>query len=604
VSFASLVLAIGLAEFGQAADEGYPQAKLLIEPAELAGQKAPKGLVVLDARPEADFQQGRIAAARWVDAPAWAKAFGDGKDAAGWAVRIGKLGIGPKATVVVYDNALSKDAARVWWILRFWGVGDVRLLNGGWKGWNAAGLPVEAAKPQSPAAVEFAATPAAQRQVLKDELLGAVASRRLQIVDARSEKEHCGLDALTNKRAGAIPDAKHLEWSDLLDKETQRFKGPAEIRRLFAAAGIDLKQPTAAHCQSGGRSSVMVFAMELMGAEKVRNYYAGWSEWGNADDTPIVVLKPGSAAPAAGSAGGFTFNERPGEWLDVLYGGRLVARYMYAFDKSSPQRVHETYKPYLHVFDAEGKAPITKGPGGQYTHHRGIFIGWNKLAAKGKSFDTWHMGNAKQVHQKFLVQEAKADRAVLASLVAWNDNDGQPLVEEQRTMELRPLPGGLLDVRFTTRLNSVRGDVQLNGDPEHAGCQFRPANEVVAAETTYVFPKEGAQPTKDLDYPWVGETFTLSGKRYSAVHMNHPANPKGTKYSAYRDYGRFGAFFVADLKAGQPLELKYRFLVFAGEMPEAAAVQKAWDEFAGAGPSPVPKLTISGGKNKAAKPNK
>ena len=316
----------------------------------------------------------------------------------------------------------------------------------------------------------------------------------------------------------------------------------------------------------------------------------------------VVGLGLGTAQAADG---GFALQDKPGECLDVTLGGKTVARYMYAFDKSSPQRLGETYKPYLHVFDAEGKAPITKGPGGQFTHHRGIFVGWNQLATGGKSYDTWHMPNSKQVHQKFLKQDASADQATVTSLVFWNDNDGKPLVEEERTMVFRRLPSGIVAIDLTTRLKPARGDTRLDGDPEHAGVQFRPANEVVAAETTYVFPKEGAQPTKDLDYPWVGETYTLAGKRYSVVDLNHPGNPKATKFSAYRDYGRFGAFFIKDVKADETLELKYRFLVFEGEMPAAAAIQKSWDEFAGAAsPTPTPKLTITGGKNKGAKAKK
>ena len=65
--------------------------------------------------------------------------------------------------------------------------------------------------------------------------------------------------------------------------------GLARDLRLGAdrEAGIDLNRPTASHCQSGGRASVMAFGLELMGAQDVRNYYRGWSEWGNVEDTPV-----------------------------------------------------------------------------------------------------------------------------------------------------------------------------------------------------------------------------------------------------------------------------------------------------------------------------
>jgi thiosulfate/3-mercaptopyruvate sulfurtransferase len=189
--------------------------------------------------------------------------------------------------LVVYDDNQNKDAARIWWILRYWGVEDVRLLNGGWKGWFAARPGFGSGTPVPPTAKTFTATPIADRLATKEELLKSLGSKSVQIVDARSEAEHCGTEKLKNKRAGAIPGAKHLEWIELIDDTNGRFKSAEELEKLFAVAGIALDQPTAAHCQSGGRSAVMAFALELMGAPQVSNYYRSWSEWGNADDTPV-----------------------------------------------------------------------------------------------------------------------------------------------------------------------------------------------------------------------------------------------------------------------------------------------------------------------------
>ena len=123
--------------------------------------------------------------------------------------------------------------------------------------------------------------------------------------------------------------------------------------------------------------------------------------------------------------------------------------------------------------------------------------------------------------------------------------------------------------------------------------QYRPADEIVRNETVYVFPKDHANARNDADYPWVGETYTLNGKRYSVVDLNHPDNPKGTKFSAYRDYGRFGAYVKKEIAAGQSLTLKYRFLIADGSMPAAGLIQNCWDEFAGVkSPTPVPKTTV------------
>jgi thiosulfate/3-mercaptopyruvate sulfurtransferase len=265
----------------------YPRSDLLIEPAALAPPLDAERFVILDSRSREDYQQEHIPEARWVDHGAWSKTFGDGEDVEAWSQRIGELGIDTDAAVVVYDDQAMKNAARIWWILRYWGVEDVRLLNGGWKSWKAQELPVSQARGASVEPVAFTAKPQSSRLATKSQILDRLEGQEWQIVDARSEAEYCGTELLGNQRAGAIPGAKHLEWSELIDPETDRFRPPDELRELFDQANIDLDRPMASHCQSGGRASVMAFGLELMGAEGVRNYYRGWSDWGNAEDTPV-----------------------------------------------------------------------------------------------------------------------------------------------------------------------------------------------------------------------------------------------------------------------------------------------------------------------------
>ena len=274
------------------------------------------------------------------------------------------------------------------------------------------------------------------------------------------------------------------------------------------------------------------------------------------------------------------FEDKTGEHLDVQAGGKTVVRYMYAHDTSTPERHHETYKPYLHVFDAEGKKPITKGAGGKFTHHRGIFIGWNKIGFKGATYDRWHMKGGDIVHQKFLERQVKDGVAVSSSLNHWLVKDGEPILDEIRTMRVREgKDGERAVIDFRSRLEAKYGAVSLKGDPEHAGVHYRPANEVDKKKTVYVFPEEGTDPKKVKDLPWVAESYTVDGKRYSVVHMNHPGNPKGTKHSAYRDYGRFGAFFEKDIAKGEVLDVKYRFLIIDGELPPREVIQKAWEKW-------------------------
>lgn len=275
-----------------AAEETYPQADLLIEPSQLAQPETAKEYVILDARPAQQYEQGHVPAARWVDHATWAKDFAGGTDNAGWSKKIGHLGITADSKVVVYDDSLTKDAARIWWILHYWGVKDVRVLNGGWAGWKSGKHPVETKRVSPPAPAQFEAKADSKRLATKKQLLNSLKDKTVQVVDARSEGEFCGTEKMANKKAGAIPGAKQLEWSDLIDKKSQRFKSPADLKKIFQDSGIDLNRPTATHCQAGGRAAVMAFGLELMGAKDVSNYYYGWSEWGNADDTPVVPGTP------------------------------------------------------------------------------------------------------------------------------------------------------------------------------------------------------------------------------------------------------------------------------------------------------------------------
>jgi thiosulfate/3-mercaptopyruvate sulfurtransferase len=284
----SLAVALLLASISIAAEKAsYPRPRLLVEPARLA--KMADQFVILDVRSPEAYQAENIPGAIRVDHDQWKDAFGDGSDAEGWSKRIGDLGIGADSSVVLYDDSAAKDAARIWWILRYLGVHNARLLNGGWKAWKAEELPVSTEASPDPTPVSFTATPAKRRLVSKDQVLASLLDHRFQIVDARTEGEFCGIDLNKNLRGGAIPGAKHLDQADLFDPETGRFKSPDKLRQLFDEAGIDLNKPAASHCHSGGRASVMAFTLELMGGNDVRNYYPGWSEWGNLIDTPIVV---------------------------------------------------------------------------------------------------------------------------------------------------------------------------------------------------------------------------------------------------------------------------------------------------------------------------
>ena len=228
------------------------------------------------------------------------------------------------------------------------------------------------------------------------------------------------------------------------------------------------------------------------------------------------------------------------------------------------------------------------------------------MTVAGVRLDRWHMVKGDQIHEKFLAQKAGADGASFTSLVRWTgETPDSTAVEDERTMAFLPPPAGASAfVDFTSRVKAVGGETVLQGDAEHAGLHFRPAQEVDRKETVYLYPVANAQPHKDRDYPWFGETFTLAGKRYSVVYLNHPENPKGAAISAYRDYGRFGAYFKTTVAMGETATFRARFLVQTGELPTPEVIQKWWNEYAGAA-EPVPETTTKPAEiSKPAAPKK
>jgi thiosulfate/3-mercaptopyruvate sulfurtransferase len=263
----------------------YPNAQFLTEPAELA--RRPGAFRVLDVRGKNVYDKGHVPGAVWVDATAWGRAFNAEPDAAAWAKRLGAAGIDPAAPVVVCGDERVNETARVWWILRYWGVKDVKLLNGGWAAYAAAGGPVST-EPTRPTPTVITLTADTGRLATKGPLLAALKDKPPQIVDARSEGEYCGT-AQTAQRNGAIPGAVHLEWTETLDPKTKRFKPADELAALLRERHIDVDRPVVTYCQSGGRAAAVAFSLELMGGRQVGNYYKSWSEWGNAPDTPVVT---------------------------------------------------------------------------------------------------------------------------------------------------------------------------------------------------------------------------------------------------------------------------------------------------------------------------
>jgi hypothetical protein len=277
-------------------------------------------------------------------------------------------------------------------------------------------------------------------------------------------------------------------------------------------------------------------------------------------------------APKVGKT--FSWHHEENEYAELRYGDRPVIRYMCKpFD---PQNRVETYKVFHHLYNPEGTAIITKGPGGRYTHHRGLFFGFRKCAYEDGSVDTWHCsGDTHLTHEGFLSEEAGPVVGRHRVAVDWHGKQKKVFGKEKRQMAVYALPGGTL-VEFATRLSSTVGKVKLDGDPQHAGFQFRASNEVAAktSKQTYYVREDGiGKPGKTRNWPgdkrqkdrrWNAMSFVVGGERYTAVYLDHPDNPKPGLYSE-RPYGRFGSYFVTEINDDKDLLANYRIWLQDGE---------------------------------------
>jgi thiosulfate/3-mercaptopyruvate sulfurtransferase len=201
-----------------------------------------------------------------------------------------KLGISDSTRVVVYDERGGIYAARLWWILNYYGHSNVALMNGGWIKWSAEQRPVTTAA-ASPGAATFTARPQTHWVATASDVVGAIGRPGVTIVDARTQAEIDGKDLRQIKRGGFVPSSVPVYWEDLLDAQKKTFKPADELRKIYEDRGIVPSNEVIAYCQVGMRASVDLFALHLIGYDKLRNYYGAWEEWGNRDDLPLATKK-------------------------------------------------------------------------------------------------------------------------------------------------------------------------------------------------------------------------------------------------------------------------------------------------------------------------
>jgi len=207
-----------------------------------------------------------------------------------------RAGLNSDTTLILYGDFNNWFAAFAFWVFKYYGYKDVRLMNGGRKKWLVEDRPVSKDIPKYPTG-NFKASDADKRirVFLNDVKESLEKEKRVAMVDVRSPKEFTGeilappeYPTEHAQRGGHIPGAKNIPWSQAVNESDGTFKQADELRKLYESKAITPDKEVIAYCRIGERSSHTWFVLKyLLGYPDVKNYDGSWTEWGNMIDNPI-----------------------------------------------------------------------------------------------------------------------------------------------------------------------------------------------------------------------------------------------------------------------------------------------------------------------------
>ena len=280
----------------------FPDRRYLINTDELRERRS--SVTLIDLRPAEDFAVGHIEGSTHVDI--YGVSLSDSSEAPLQAfltlfrTLFGSRGVSLDKPVVIYDHESGERAARAVWLLAVLGHPDVKILDGGTTAWTAAGNRLvqltKAPPPVDPTRAPPTPPPFKGQQNLdllatRFDVHNAIGDTGTVIVDVRRESEYRGAEKRA-RRVGTIPGAVHVFWRDHLNDQGA-FLSPDEIRALYVSKGVTPDKTVIPVCHGGYRSASTLIALKSLGYPSVKNYVGAWGEWGNRDDSVIVIPEPG-----------------------------------------------------------------------------------------------------------------------------------------------------------------------------------------------------------------------------------------------------------------------------------------------------------------------
>lgn len=218
----------------------------------------------------------------------------DIQDQAGIEKLLSEAGVDDSTTVIFYGDNNNWFAAYALWVLKYYGVENVKLMNGGRKKWVDEGRPMTTEVPKyAPTKIKVPG-PRNEIRAFRDDVRAVLGKDGVGLVDVRSPKEFSGellapenLPQEGSQRGGHIPGAKNIPWAQAVN-EDGTFKSREELEAIYGGAGITPDKDIIAYCRIGERSAHTWFVLtHLLGYPNVRNYDGSWTEWGSLVGAPI-----------------------------------------------------------------------------------------------------------------------------------------------------------------------------------------------------------------------------------------------------------------------------------------------------------------------------
>ena len=224
-----------------------------------------------------------------------------------FAKLFGDAGLSGEETAVIYEDSMNTgfgQSCRGYLLLRALGYPSVAVLDGGYKGWVDAGLPVSTETPEvEPKTFPVLAEPTSL-MLTAGQMLEALDNDSIKILDVRDRDEWegessspYGIDFCPRK--GRIPGARWIEWYKLMDEsedEPAKFRSPEEIQAACAEVGIGKDDTVYVYCFKGARASNSFVALNEAGFSNVKIYFGSWNEWSRDPSLPIDEGAPSAAA--------------------------------------------------------------------------------------------------------------------------------------------------------------------------------------------------------------------------------------------------------------------------------------------------------------------